>query len=78
MKPMQALRSARELVRFRRWSIMRKLILLPILTILVGAIIIIPLIIINPLLAEWVFYILSLAALPLAHSYLYQLYRKLL
>lgn len=78
MKPMQALRSARELVRFRRWSIMRKLILLPILLIVIGAIIIIPLIIINPLLAEWLFYILTLASLPLTHSYLYQLYRKLL
>lgn len=78
MAPMQALRSARELVRFRRWSVMRKVFLLPLFVLITGAIIVIPLIIINAKLAEWVFYILSLLVLPFIHGYLYQLYRKLL
>lgn len=76
--PMQALRSARELVRFRRWSIIRKLLVLPFCLLLLGAIIIIPLIIVWPAAAEWVFYLLSMAALPVAHGYVYQLYRELL
>lgn len=78
MTPLQALRSARELVRFRRWSIVRKLLVLPFCLMLIGALIVIPLIIISPALAEWIFYILSIAALPVLHAYMYQLYRKLL
>lgn len=78
MTPMKALRSARELVRFRRWTILRKLLLLPVCLLLIGALFVIPLIILNPGLAEWFFYILSLIVLPVAHSYIYQLYRKLL
>lgn len=78
MTPLQALRSARELVRFRRWSIMRKLLVLPLCMLLIAAVTIIPLIIVVPALAEWLFYIMSIAALPVAHSYLYLLYRKLL
>ncbi len=78
MTPMQALRSARELVRFRRWTIIRKLLLLPVCLLVLGALLVIPLIILSPGLAEWVFYILGLIVLPVVHSYIYQLYRKLL
>lgn len=76
--PMQALRSARELVRFRRWTIMRKLLVLPFCLLVIGGAIIMPLIVVAPALAEWVFYLLSTVALLVVHSYVYHLYRKLL
>lgn len=76
--PMQALRSARDLVRFRRWSVMRKVLFLPVMLIILAAIIVIPLIFISPPIAEWTFYVLSLLALVVAHSYGYNLYRELL
>lgn len=76
--PMQALRSAGDLVRFRRWSVMRKVLVLPFCLLVIGAAIIIPLIIIAPALAEWVFYLLTVIALLVFHSYFYNLYRELL
>lgn len=76
--PMQALRSARELVRFRRWTIMRRLLVLPFCLLVIGGAIVMPLIVVAPVLAEWVFYFLSSVGLLVVHSYLYHLYRKLL
>ncbi len=78
VRPMQALRSARDLVLHRRWVIMRKLLFLP-LALLIGAgLIVIPIIIISPSVAEWVFFLLSMCTLAIVHSYLYHLYRELL
>lgn len=76
--PLQALRSARDLVLHRRWMIMRKVVFLPIILIVLSGIIIIPLIIISAPLAEWTFFILSMLALAIVHSYFYTLYRELL
>lgn len=78
VRPMQALRSARELVRFRRWIIMRKVIFLPVALLVLTALIIIPLIIIAPGAAEWVFVVLSMLGLAVVHSYFYHLYKELL
>lgn len=78
MRPMQALRSARNLVRFRRWTIMRKVIFLPIALLVTAAVIVVPIIMISPASAEWVFFVLSMAGLAIFHSYMYQLYRELL
>ncbi len=76
--PMQALRSARELVRFRRWMIIRKLLFLPFILIVLAGVIILPVIIVAPVLAEWLFFGLSLFGLVVVHSYIYHLYRELL
>ncbi len=76
--PLQALRSARELVIFRRWIIMRKVLFLPFALLIIAALIVVPIIILSPALAEWVFFILSMFGLAIAHSYLYHLYRELL
>jgi hypothetical protein len=76
--PMQALRAARELVRFRRWTVMRKVLVLPIALILLLAIVTLPSIFLLPVVAEWVFFIASILILPLIHSYMYALYRSLL
>jgi polyferredoxin len=78
MTPMKALRSTRELVKNRRWEVLRKVLYLPLVLLIAGAIITVPVILFLTPLAEWVFFILSMAALAITHSYIYSLYRKLL
>lgn len=78
MTPLRALRSARNLVLGRRWVVIRKIIFLPIaLMVLVGAVVV-PLIFIATPAAVWGLFVLSLAAIAAAHSYMYALYRSLL
>lgn len=78
MTPMKALRSAREIVRYRRWTVLRKVLVLPLFLLVLGATIMVPLIIFATPLAEWTFFILNMAVLAVVHSYLYALYRELL
>ncbi len=78
MTPMRALRSARELVRNRRWTVLRKILFLPLALIVLGAIIMIPLIMLITPVASAVFFVLSLISLVVVHSYMYALYRSLL
>lgn len=78
MTPLKALRSAKQLVKHRRFKILRKLLFLPFALIIAGAIITIPLILILTSLATWVFFLLSMFGLIVVHSYLYMLYRELL
>lgn len=78
IKPMQALRSARELVLHRRWLIMRKVVFLPIALLVLTAVLIVPIIIVSPAVSEWMFFVLSMTTLAIFHSYMYQLYRELL
>lgn len=78
MTPMRAYRSARDLVYGRRLYIWRKLIFLPVVMFLLSAIIELPLIYFITPLAQWAFFVLSMFALPVAHGYLYNLYRELL
>jgi hypothetical protein len=78
MTPIRALRSARGLVRYRRWTVIRKILWLPLLLLLVAAVIMLPIIIWLTAVAQWVFFILSMFALLAVHSYMYALYRELL
>ncbi len=78
MRPMQALRSARELVRYRRLIIMRKILFLPFILIITMALITIPIILFLTPIAEGVFFILTIFGLTIIHSYMYHLYRELL
>ncbi len=78
MTPLKALRSTRDLVRNRRWAILRKVAFLPVVLFLAGAIIVVPVIIFLTPLAEWLFFVLSMLALVLSHGYFYKLYRELL
>ena len=57
---------------------MRRLLVLPFCLLVIGGAIVMPLIVVAPVLAEWVFYFLSSVGLLVVHSYLYHLYRKLL
>jgi phosphatidylglycerophosphate synthase len=78
MTPMKALRSARELVMHRRWEVLRKLIFLPIALIIIATLIMVPLLLITAPVAVWVFFIMTIVGLVVAHSYVYALYRELL
>lgn len=78
MSPRPALRSAKDLVRFRRWQVLRKVLFLPIFILLVMGVIIVPLILYAQGIVPAAFYILSMLAILFAHTYLYSLYRELL
>lgn len=78
MTPMKALRSARGLVRYRRWTIMRRLIFLPIALLLLMIVIMAPFIFFWTGAAEWVFFLLSTSMILIVHSYMYNLYRELI
>jgi hypothetical protein len=78
MAPLRALRSARELVRFRRLNVLRRVLFLPLALLVLAAILFVPLIWLAPAAAPWVFLVAGMALLPIVHSYLYRLYRELL
>lgn len=78
MEPRQALRAARDLVRFRRLTVIRRVFFMPIFIFVVMGLIIVPLIIYASRIVPAVFYILSMLAILFFHSYLYSLYRELL
>jgi hypothetical protein len=78
MTPMKALRSARELVRYRRWTVLRKILCLPIILLIVAIIIMLPIILWLTPLAQWVFFLLTVFVLTAIHAYMYTLYRELL
>ena len=78
MTPRKAMLSARELVRYRRWPILRKFLLLLLILLVAGAIIMLPFILLVPALAQWIFFVLTVVAIALAHAFSYMLYRELL
>jgi hypothetical protein len=78
MAPMRALKSARELVRYRRWSVIRKIIILVIALVVVVAIIMVPIIVLVAAIAPIAFYILSIFIMGFSHTYMYTIYRELL
>jgi hypothetical protein len=78
MTPMKALRSARQLVRHRRWTVLRKILWMPVVLLAAAAIIMLPIIIWLTPLAQWVFFLLNMFSLAAIHAYMYTLYRELL
>jgi hypothetical protein len=78
MRPWQSIRSARELVRGRRWMIMRKLLFLPLVLLLALAAVVLPLIFFAPVSVQYVFILLSIVGFFVSHAYIYNLYRELL
>ncbi len=78
MTPLKALRSAVELVRYRRWIVLRKLIFLPFALVVILALIMIPVALYATPFATPLFFALSTMAVALVHSYMYALYRELL
>jgi hypothetical protein len=78
MTPMKALRSARELVRYRRLKLFRKLIFLPFALVLIAAVIMVPVIMLLTPIAVIFFFVLTTIGLAIMHSYMYGLYRELI
>lgn len=78
MTPMKALRSARELVRYRRSAVFIRLFLAALVLLLVMVITIMPLVAILPAAAPWALFIYGIVGLIVANVYMYVLYRELL
>lgn len=78
MTPLKALRSAKGLVELRRWTVMRKLLFLPLVIFGIIAVIMLPVILIIAPVAEVLFIIISAVSVAVVHSYIYSLYRELL
>lgn len=78
MVPLKAMQTAGKLVRFRRWTVMRKIIFLPILLLLFIGLVMLPILIWVTVIAQWTFFVLTLFSLSLIHAYMYSLYRSLL
>jgi hypothetical protein len=78
MTPLTALRSARQLVRYRRWTVLRKIFWLPVALLILAAVIMVPIIIWLTAIAQWVFFLLTMFSLVATHAYMYNLYRELL
>jgi hypothetical protein len=78
MTPMKALRSARELVRYRRWTVLRKILFLPLALLVLAIVVMLPIVLFLTALGEWLFFVFTLAVLGIVHGYLYTLYRELL
>ena len=78
MTPRRAIKSAKALVQYRRWTVMRKVIFIPVVLLLITALIEIPIILFITPLAETVFLILTGIGVVVFHSYMYLLYRELL
>lgn len=78
MTPVAALRAAKQLVAKRRWTVMRKILFLPLVLLLAAAVVIVPVILFATPLAAWLFFVLTMCLLPVIHSYMYALYRSML
>jgi hypothetical protein len=78
MTPMQALRSARELVLHRRWAVWLRIIALPLVLIAIGAIIFIPLLIFATAIVQVLFLVMASFSLVIVHIYMYLLYRSMI
>ena len=78
MAPIRAIRLARELVRHRRFTLLRKILSLPLILFVLTALIMLSVILVLPTVAPWVLFTLSMAELVAANAYMYTLYRELL
>lgn len=78
MTPLKAYRSAKKMARYRRWTLLRKELFLPLIVVVLLAVLLVPLILWLTPAAEWVYLVLNVTVLPISISYLYTLYRELL
>lgn len=78
MTPMRALRKAKELVTFRRFSVFRKTTMLILVVALFFVIAVFPALFIAAQLAQVLFLVVSVLALPFSVGYIFVLYRELL
>jgi hypothetical protein len=75
---MTALRQARELVRYRRFSVLLRALAIIVIFFALLFVIVLPVIFFIPTLAEWMFFTITVLAVPLVNGYMFSLYRELL
>jgi len=78
MTPMIALRQAKELVQHRRFALILRMIAIILIIFALLFIIVLPVIFFAPTIAEWMFFVVTVIAVPLVHGYMFSLYRELL
>lgn len=78
MTPMQALKKAKSVVKFRRFAVIRKVLFFPLMLFVVAAAIFLPLVLYATLAAEIIFIVFMLFSIISWHSYMYNLYRKMI
>lgn len=78
MTPWKALMAARDLVRFRRWIVLRKLLFLIVTVAIGGVILLIPIALFATSAAMLLFLVLTALTVGVIHSYIYELYREML
>jgi hypothetical protein len=78
MTPRQASHAAARLVRQIRWVVIRKMMFLLFVLLIIAAIIMIPITLWVTPLAGLIYFLLSILAVPVIHSYMYTLYQELL
>jgi hypothetical protein len=78
MTPRKALRSARDLVRYRRAPVLRKVLFMPIAIGIAILLLTLPSIFFAPAFAPWFFFALATFSLVVFHAYMYVLYKELL
>jgi hypothetical protein len=78
MTPLKALRSAKEVVRGRRGAVLLRLAFLPLAAFVCAAVIMVPLALLLTPVAPYVYFVLSVVAVLVVHSYVYALYRELI
>lgn len=77
MTPVAALKLARKLTAGRRWTVLRKLLFLPLLLLIIAAVILLPLIAIYAPISQLGLLLVSPLLLAVSLSYMYALYREL-
>lgn len=78
MTPMSALAETRALVRFRRSALLGRALALFLVIVMFFVVLILPIIFFAPALADWIFFISTVLAIPFVHGYVFSLYRELL
>jgi len=78
MRPIKALKEANALVKFRRWQIAKKFIIFFGGSLLVSAIVLIPLIIFFARGAEVIYLVFSMLFMVLSNAFTYRIYRQLI
>jgi hypothetical protein len=78
MTPLKAVRSARGLVRYRRWDILRKCLLLILVLLLGLGVVMLPVIMFAASAAAWAFFGATLVLCPVIYAFGYELYRELI
>jgi hypothetical protein len=78
MTPVPALRLAGKLARARRWTVLRKMLFLPLLLLVCISVVLLPVILVAPIAAQYVLLLLGCVSIAVAYSYVYLLYRGLM